>query len=376
MRNKKKYLIFTALLLAVLLLFAACADKPEEPASDGGNESPQTTADTDETEFSYSLYHDENGMWEGVKALDVVTMGEYIGVDLGEITPPESDVLAEVYRMLETHSVRKEIDDRAVADGDTVNIDYVGSIDGVEFEGGSTRGTGTDVTIGVTQYIDDFLEQLIGHMPGEEIDVEGTFPDDYHSQDLAGKDAVFVTKINYIVENEMPVFNDESVAAFFGEALGVSTADELYAHVEKNMSEVLARNATTEYILANFSVESIPEKVYEYQKLNITSYYESYAAYYGMDFNTFIATMAGCDNLDALYAKYEDDMKNACVYSLAVQAIAEKEGIEISQADIDAFAAENQFPPGYEATIGIPYLKAMVMQDKVVELIVENAAAE
>ena len=87
-----------------------------------------------------------------------------------------------------------------VADGDTVNIDYVGTVGGVEFDGGSTNGTGTDLVIGSGSYIDDFEDQLIGAHPGDKVQVEVTFPDDYGSQDLAGKDAVFAVTINGIYQ--------------------------------------------------------------------------------------------------------------------------------------------------------------------------------
>ncbi|MCD7833210.1 MAG: FKBP-type peptidyl-prolyl cis-trans isomerase [Lachnospiraceae bacterium] len=87
-----------------------------------------------------------------------------------------------------------------VEDGDTVNIDYVGSIDGVEFSGGSTNGTGTDLTIGSGSYIDDFEEQLIGYHPGDTVDVTVTFPEDYGVDDLNGQEAVFEVTINGIYE--------------------------------------------------------------------------------------------------------------------------------------------------------------------------------
>lgn len=85
-----------------------------------------------------------------------------------------------------------------VADGDTVNIDYVGSIDGVEFDGGNTQGMGADLVIGSGRYIDDFEEQLIGHNVGETVEVVVTFPEDYGNEELNGKEAVFETVINGI----------------------------------------------------------------------------------------------------------------------------------------------------------------------------------
>ncbi len=89
-----------------------------------------------------------------------------------------------------------------VEDGDTVNIDYVGSIDGVEFDGGSTNGQGTDLTIGSGLYIDDFEEQLIGSHPGDTVEVNVTFPDDYSSEDFQGQDALFEVTINGIYQND------------------------------------------------------------------------------------------------------------------------------------------------------------------------------
>ncbi|MCC8105747.1 MAG: FKBP-type peptidyl-prolyl cis-trans isomerase [Clostridiales bacterium] len=88
-----------------------------------------------------------------------------------------------------------------IEDGDTVNIDYVGSIDGVEFSGGSTNGAGTDLTIGSGSYIDDFEEQLIGYHPGDTVDVTVTFPEDYGVDELNGQEAVFEVTINGIYES-------------------------------------------------------------------------------------------------------------------------------------------------------------------------------
>lgn len=87
-----------------------------------------------------------------------------------------------------------------IENGDTVNIDYVGTVDGVEFDGGSTNGAGADLTIGSGRYIDDFEEQLIGSHPGDTVEVNVTFPEDYSTEELSGKDAVFEVVINGIYE--------------------------------------------------------------------------------------------------------------------------------------------------------------------------------
>ena len=89
-----------------------------------------------------------------------------------------------------------------IKDGDTVNIDYVGSIDGVEFSGGNTQGAGADLTIGSGKYIDDFEEQLIGAHPGDEVDVYATFPENYGNEQLNGKEALFKVVVNGIYSYE------------------------------------------------------------------------------------------------------------------------------------------------------------------------------
>ena len=88
-----------------------------------------------------------------------------------------------------------------IVNGDTVNIDFVGSIDGVEFEGGNTKGQGTDLKIGSHSYIDDFEEQLIGAHPGDKVDVYATFPETYGNAELAGKEALFKVTVNGIYRN-------------------------------------------------------------------------------------------------------------------------------------------------------------------------------
>ena len=98
----------------------------------------------------------------------------------------------------DTSAATETVAEDTVQNGDTVFIDYVGSIDGVEFEGGNTHGQGTELTIGSHMYIDDFEEQLIGHKAGDEVDVNVTFPEDYQMEDLAGKDALFKVTIHSI----------------------------------------------------------------------------------------------------------------------------------------------------------------------------------
>ena len=148
--------------------------------------------------------------------------------------------------------------DRAVADGDSVNIDYVGRVDGTEFEGGSTQGNGTVVTIGVTQYIDDFLDQLVGHKPGETFDVNVTFPEEYGVEELNGKDAVFSVTINYIQETKQPDVTDEWVEKTLKDKYGWTTVAEM----NKEIRDGLQYKHSADYRTACVSVRVLRQHVW------------------------------------------------------------------------------------------------------------------
>ena len=129
-----------------------------------------------------------------------VTPGAYkdLTVELPHVDPvDDAAVDAEIDNVLDAHKDLVTVE-RAAANGDTVNIDYVGSIDGVEFQGGNTEGNGADLVIGSHSYIDDFEEQLIGHHPGDSVDVTVTFPEDYGKDELNGKEALFKVTVNGI----------------------------------------------------------------------------------------------------------------------------------------------------------------------------------
>ena len=132
-------------------------------------------------------------------AIAVVVIGAVAAGFL--LNPPVEEVKTEDMSMEAQQPVDYNTDKSlVVADGDTVNIDYVGSVDGVEFAGGSTNGAGTSLTIGSGSYIDDFEEQLIGHNVGDEVDVNVTFPENYGNEELSGKDALFKVVINGIYD--------------------------------------------------------------------------------------------------------------------------------------------------------------------------------
>ena len=265
--------------------------------TDSTDSDSDTTEEEEETiDFSYSQDIDDDGHWTGVTALDYVTLPEdYASISVPSSTaiPTDDDVQTQIDTMLSNYSTSEQVTDREVADGDTINIDYVGKIDGVEFDGGSTEGNGTTVTIGTTQYIDDFLEQLIGHKPGETFDIEVTFPDDYGNDELNGKDATFTVTINYISETTTPELTDDWVNENLSESYGWTTVDELKQGIKENLQYTNVANYVQDYVLNNSTVTEVPETILNYQGQQYLYMYQQYAENYGYTFSSMLEMMTG-----------------------------------------------------------------------------------
>ena len=170
---------------------------------------------TSNSDFSAGLTAD--GKIAGVNVKDALTLVDYanITVPAEEVAATDEEVEADINSTLESHKESSTDETLAIKDGDLVNIDYVGTIDGVEFAGGNSNGAGYNLTIGSGSFIDDFEQQLIGHKPGENVTVEVTFPEDYGDEAVDGKDASFAVTVNSITVT--PELTDEFVAEYFSE---------------------------------------------------------------------------------------------------------------------------------------------------------------
>ena len=336
------------------------------------------SGDSKKGAFSPSDGIDANGFWEGITALNYVELFDYTALSIPNDVHEISDdaLMTAIVDFLDEEgidysSIEKQIKDRAVADGDTVNIDYVGSVDGVEFEGGSTGGTGTPVTIGVTSYIDDFLEQLIGHTPGETFNVEVTFPDPYDSNtDLSGKDAVFITTINYIVDGIE--LTDEFVETNLddGHDHGWKTANEFKDAKREELQKKALQDYVYEYLTTSVTISSLPDKLIEHQENAMINSYQGYADEYGMEFDEFLSTYLYVANVDELIENYKEDNRKNATFSLVCQAIAEDTGIAVSDEDLEKYIPDYA---SYEGEYGLPYLKQYALSQKVMDYIIENA---
>ena len=205
-------------------------------------------------EFDCSRDLDENGYFSAINVTDHVTLPESLSVSVPKDvhTASEEDLEKKINEIIDFYGTEEQILNRAVADGDTINIDYVGKLDGVEFEGGNTQGYGTTVTVGVTNYVDDFLQKLIGHKPGETFDIDITFPSDYGNASLAGKATVFTVTINYIAgEKIMPELTDAFVAENLKSNYGWSTVEEMKASISSDLSKEAVNDYLYDYVLNN-----------------------------------------------------------------------------------------------------------------------------
>ena len=172
---------------------------------------------------NYSEQIEDNGMIKNVKAADYIKTADYnnITANLSDIEYSDESVEADIEKLLENNMVLDKNGELTAKNEDKVNIDYVGKVDGVEFEGGTAQGS--DITLGSGKLIDDFEAQIEGHHPGDVFDVEVTFPEEYpNDETLAGRDAVFSVTLNGIYAK--PEFTDEFVQEKLSDY--ASTAEE------------------------------------------------------------------------------------------------------------------------------------------------------
>lgn len=334
-RHKRTTKIIGAAVAAALVILIAIAA--------GKNIYLAAMRTTSNPDFSAGLTAD--GKIEGVNVRDALSLADYanIAVPADEVAATDEEVEADISATLESHREASTDETLAIEDGDEVNIDFVGTIDGVEFEGGNSNGAGYSLTIGSGSFVDDFEQQLIGHKPGENVTVEVTFPEDYDGGDVAGKDASFAVTVNSITIT--PELTDDFVAEYFSEE-GMSTAEEYRASVENRFYEQHLEEYLASYIMDNSTVKSYPS-AYLKKLRGITKYDDEYMLqYYNQMFSSY--GMAAYENpWDFMGEEITDELsyeknlreraretaKTAMVY----QAIFEDAGLTV---DMNAVIAE------------------------------------
>ena len=313
-----------------------------------------------------------------------VTLGEYKGVEVKRehTLVTEDEVNAEIEKERNKQAAEVAVDDRPVAEGDTVNLDYSGSVDGVKFAGGTAEGQ--TLKIGSHTFIPGFEEQMVGMNIGEEKDINVTFPTEYHAPDLAGKAAVFHVKVNSITETQLPVLDDD----FAKDISEFDTLDAYKADVRAKLEAQAAErdnnaftNAVIEKVMANATVE-IPDAMVERQIDSMVRNFEARLAQQGLKLADFMK-YTGQDE-KAFRGQYRDQAEKSVRANLVLEAVENAEKFEATEEEIDAeiekFAkqiGQNVEDLKKNLTEGDrEYFKADVIRDKAVKFLCDNAKAE
>ena len=265
-----------------------------------------------------------------------VTVKEYKGYKVKrEVAPTtEEEVTAQIEQVRARNSRTVDITDRAAAEGDIAVIDYEGFVDGVAFEGG--KGEKHNLTLGSGQFIPGFEDQIVGHNAGDAFDVVVTFPTDYHAEELAGKEAVFKTVLHEIKFNELPALDDE----FAKDVSEFDTFAEYKADVEAKITE--RHNAEADREVENKLLETlvenleadIPEAMYVTETENQLRDYDNRLRMQGLDLNTYLK-YTGL-TLDDLRAQFRPMAEKQVKTRLALEKVAELEGIEVTEEEVEA----------------------------------------
>lgn len=313
-----------------------------------------------------------------------VTLGEYKGVQVTKIDTKvtEEELQAELDRERKSNARTITVEDRAVQDGDTAVIDFEGFVDGVAFEGG--KGENHSLVIGSHSFIDGFEEQLIGKNTGEELDVNVTFPEEYHAEELAGKPAVFKVKINEIKMEELPELDDE----FAQDVSEFDTLDEYKQSVEKKLIERKEtegkRTQENEAIdkIVEVSEMEIPDVMVDNQARSMIDDFANRISQQGLSMEQYMQFSG--TTVDQMLEQMKPEALKRIQSTLVLEEIVKKENIQISEEDIDAEVERMAGMYGMEAAelkayMGESEKESMKMElgiQKAIELIMDQAKEE
>lgn len=264
-----------------------------------------------------------------------VELGEYKGVEVpkSDVSVSDEEVMAEIDKEREQNSRIITVDDRAVEDGDMTVIDFEGFVDGVAFEGG--KGTDYPLTIGSHSFIDTFEEQLIGKNIGEEVDVNVTFPEEYHAEELKGKPALFKVTVKEIKKKELPELDND----FVEDVSEFSTVDEYKASIKTKIEEKKAdeaksakEEATIEKIIEGAKME-IPDAMVDSQVRQMAEDFARRISAQGLTIDQYFQ-YTGLTS-DKLLEQMRPQALKRIQSRLVLEAVADKENFEVTDEDVN-----------------------------------------
>ena len=371
---------FAAFLLAFLMVLGcvACGGKNDaEPTPTTAPTAAPTEAPTTAPTEAPAATEAPEATETPIPTESSVTLGQYKGLTLYEVDA--ADVAQEIENMMAGYVSLVE-ENRPAEVGDTVNINYVGKKDGVAFDGGTDDSEeGYNLELGSNTFIDGFEEGLIGAVAGEVRDLNLTFPDNYHSEELAGQAVVFTVTVNSVQRQVIPEFTDD----FVKEELGYSTTVEYEAALKNEMNKATFYEQIFTAVVETSTVENYPADLIEQEKQGVIDYYmyyaEMYSMYLGMDVETALAYIYDFESQEAMESFAEEYAYDVVKEQLVFYEVAAKEGLTVSEEEYQRRALEYAENYGYEdvATFENDYgaeqiLNAITM-DCVIDYIISQA---
>lgn len=378
----KRSLKLGAVCLGMAVLLCACGKGSTESTEAASSETEtaqseavsETVAETEDTNV-YPYEYDVESM---------VKLGEYKGLTYTEtdVSVSDDEVESQINSTLTAHATAEQITDRAVEDGDTVNIDFEGKIDGETFDGGTASGA--SLTIGSGTFIDGFEDGLIGVKPGDKTTLKLKFPDEYKiNADLAGKDVTFDVTVNYIKGDDIvPELDDDFVKGLNID--DVSNVKEYRAYVKSQLqankeseAEKSKQSELLQQAVDNAEIKEIPEELVTQYATQYTDYYKQYASYFGLELSDFLTQYMN-QTEEEFNQSAEDYGKERAGYMLVVSAIAKAEKVDVD-ALYDEKVAQYAEQSGYadaatlEKDYSKRYLNQIIINEEVQNILEENA---
>ena len=376
----KKRAIMISMLLVMALSVTGCSQKTATKDKDTKTEETAKTDDAEETESDNAEDTSEDTpttaeLMAGIDVEKCVTLGNYKGVTVEKTiqSVTDEDVQNEIDNALANYPVEV---DQAAKEGDTVNIDYVGKIDGEEFDGGSDQGA--DLKLGSGKFIDGFEDGLIGARKGETRTLNLTFPEDY-TQDLAGKAVEFTVTVNAVKEplseptDQWVADNIEGYDNLADYKAGIRSEQE---ESNEQTAENQVRYAAWTQVIDNCTINEYPETLVEVGKKLYEQQVETYAKYAGMELDAYIES-SGLTQ-EEYQSNMEEYGKNVAAQALVCQAICDKEGFAIGDDDYQKALQDMLTEYGCTEdeliqTYGQDNVEQSIMLNRVSNLILENA---
>ena len=308
---------------------------------------------------------------------------DYKGLEYTETksTVTDADVKNKIDSLLQQYATKTQVKEGTVAEGDNVNIDFVGSIDGVEFEGGNSEGAGYDLTLGSGSMIPGFEDGIVGHKVGETFNIKATFPENYGKDELNGKEADFKITINYLTQTELPEYNDAFVASYTDATSILEYEDsvrkdlvEQYEQSDKSQNE----SAIMQVLVEKTTYNEYPQQ--EMQDLidKSIAQQEQAASSYGYSLGDYVTARYGFSDEDSFRQYIQGLAEDYIKEKIAVCAVAKDAGITVTKEEVDnykkkimdyySYEDESKLEENYSSEDIVYYALA----EKVVDFLLEN----